>query len=108
MTLSKRKKNNTPKMSHSSSGDDDTKSLTRSSSNGSCNTARRKSSVEKRKSKQTMLESVPAAPGQDFIIDMLKDELEKEKASARSLQGQKEGIIYRLIFIFFFFLKNVI
>ncbi|GAA5804704.1 hypothetical protein HPULCUR_010207 [Helicostylum pulchrum] len=90
MTVSKRKKNNIPKLSHSSSGDDDTKSLTRSSSNGSTTEKnKRKSSIEKRKSKQ---DPVPVAPGQDFIIDMLKDELEKEKASSRSLQGQKEAI----------------
>ncbi|KAG2233108.1 hypothetical protein INT48_005852 [Thamnidium elegans] len=94
MTLSKRKKNNNvPKLSHSSSGDDDTKSLTRSSSNGStADRNKRKSSLEKRKSKQPVPDPVPAAPGQDFIIDMLKDELEKEKASSRSLQGQKEAI----------------
>lgn len=90
MTVSKKKKNNNiPKLSHSSSGDDDTKSLTRSSSNGSTvERNKRKSSIEKRKSKQ---DPVPVAPGQDFMIDMLKDELEKEKASSRSLQGQKEG-----------------
>ncbi|GAA5813581.1 hypothetical protein MFLAVUS_007064 [Mucor flavus] len=91
MTVSKKKKNNNiPKLSHSSSGDDDTKSLTRSSSNGSTvERNKRKSSIEKRKSKQ---DPVPVAPGQDFMIDMLKDELEKEKASSRSLQGQKEAI----------------
>lgn len=65
------------------SSDDDTKScMTRTSSSGS---TKRKSSVEKRKQN-------------DFAIDMLKDELEKEKASVRSLQGQKEGTAH------FFFL----
>lgn len=66
------------KSSKSQSSDDDSKScMTRTSSNGS---TRRKSSLEKRK-----------LPPADFAIDMLKDELEKEKASVRSLQGQKEG-----------------
>ncbi|KAG2208996.1 hypothetical protein INT47_011136 [Mucor saturninus] len=67
------------KSSKSQSSDDDSKScMTRTSSNGS---TRRKSSLEKRK-----------LPPADFAIDMLKDELEKEKASVRSLQGQKEAI----------------
>lgn len=83
-SINSTKKKCQPK-SHSS--DDDTKScMTRSSSNGS---AKRKSSLEKRKQ----------LPPGDFVIDMLKDELEKEKASVRSLQGQKEGNFYLFILI---------
>jgi hypothetical protein len=59
------------------------------------NSGKRRSSLEKRKSKQQMASDQIAipAPGNDFIIDMLKDELEKEKSSSRGLQGQKEGIL---------------
>lgn len=71
--------------------------MTRSLSNGSNSTSatekngKRRSSLEKRKSNKQMMidQSVPEG---DFIVDMLKAELERERASARSLQGQKEGI----------------
>ncbi|CAO3625592.1 unnamed protein product [Mucor hiemalis] len=71
--------------------------MTRSLSNGSNSTSatekngKRRSSLEKRKSNKQMTidQSVPEG---DFIVDMLKAELERERASARSLQGQKEAI----------------
>lgn len=91
-----------PSTTNSSSGndeDDETKSfLTRTSSNGSTATidkrsSRRKSSlVEKRKKSAA---AVNDQYGDNFIVDMLKDELEREKSSAKALQGQKDGIMIR-------------
>ncbi|KAL7311072.1 hypothetical protein PS15m_008884 [Mucor circinelloides] len=88
-----------PSITNSSSGndeDDETKSfLTRTSSNGSTATidkrsSRRKSSlVEKRKKS---IAAVNDQYGDNFIVDMLKDELEREKSSAKALQGQKDAI----------------
>jgi hypothetical protein len=82
----------------SSGEDDETKScITRSSSNGSIAASekrnRRKNSLDKRKSKQTFTNDQTTTGGDNFVLDMLKDELEREKRSARALLGQKEGII---------------
>ncbi|KAL9553610.1 hypothetical protein MBANPS3_003205 [Mucor bainieri] len=88
-----------PSATNSSSGndeDDETKSfLTRTSSNGSTATtdkrsSRRKSSlVEKRKKS---IAAVNDQCGDNFVMDMLRDELEREKSSAKALQGQKDAI----------------
>lgn len=86
----------------SSSGDDDeTKScVTRSSSNGSIAASekrnRRKNSVDRKKSRQNLTND-QATGGDNFVLDMLKDELEREKSSNRALLGQKEGIVQQYI-----------
>jgi hypothetical protein len=91
-----------PTVTNSSSGndeDDETKSfLTRTSSNGSTTTidkrsSRRKSSlVDKRRKSIAAAAAVNDQCGDNFIMDMLKDELEREKSSSKALQGQKDGI----------------
>lgn len=107
LSTSPAKKKSLPKLNQSSSSgaDDDKKPcMTRTSSNGSSSTVghsssikrRSSSNLEKRKSKQQMAASGGNDPGEDFVVDMLRDELEKEKASARALQGQKEGTSYCL------------
>lgn len=81
----------------SSVNNDNKSNMTRSLSNGSNNTSntekngRRRSSLEKRKSSKQISLDQSAQEG-DFIVDMLKAELERERASSRSLQGQKEAI----------------
>ncbi|KAI8981542.1 hypothetical protein BDB01DRAFT_171378 [Pilobolus umbonatus] len=63
------------------------KQLTRSSSNGSSITERRRTSYSNKRLKYpTTLEDTY------FMIDSLRDDLEKEKSAARALQGQKEAI----------------
>ncbi|CAO3618662.1 unnamed protein product [Mucor fragilis] len=88
-----------PSTANSSSGndeDDEMKSfLTRTSSNGSTATidkrsSRRKSSlVEKRK---RSIAAVNDQCGDNSAMDILRDELEREKSSAKALQGQKDAI----------------
>lgn len=95
-----------PSTTNSSSGndeDDETKSfLTRTSSNGSTATidkrgSRRKSSLaEKRKKSIAAVNDQQC--GDKLVVDMLRDELEREKSSAKVLQGQKDGI-FRAYFI---------
>ncbi|GAN08614.1 hypothetical protein MAM1_0214d08129 [Mucor ambiguus] len=84
---------------NSSSGndeDDETKSfLTRTSSNGSTATidkrgSRRKSSLVEKRKKSTA--AVNDQCGDNFVMDMLRDELEREKSSTKALQGQKDAI----------------
>lgn len=90
-----------PSTTNSSSGndeDDETKSfLTRTSSNGSTATIdkrgnRRKSSLADKRKKSIAAAAVNDQCGDKFIMDMLKDELEREKSSSKALQGQKDGI----------------
>jgi hypothetical protein len=83
----------------SSGEDDEIKScVTRSSSNGSIAALekrnRRTNSIDKRRSKQLLSndQTTASTGGDNFVLDMLKDELEREKCSARALLGQKEGI----------------
>ncbi|KAI8095017.1 uncharacterized protein B0P05DRAFT_524339 [Gilbertella persicaria] len=80
-TLLKRK--SLPRIETSS---DDESCLTRTSSNGSISERRHRKSLEKRKNKQV------TEGGENFVLDMLRDELEREKAASRALQGQKEAI----------------
>ena len=55
---------------------------------------KKKSSLEKRKSKQCIFnEPVLDDPS---LVDILKDELEKERALTRSIQGQKEGNLFTI------------
>ncbi|KAI8328957.1 hypothetical protein BD560DRAFT_417020 [Blakeslea trispora] len=71
-----------------SSDEDDAKSnLTRSSSYSSIvdKRSKKKSSHDRRKNQST-------EAGDNFVLDMLRDELEKEKSASRALLGQKEAI----------------
>ncbi|KAI8348036.1 hypothetical protein EDC96DRAFT_520832 [Choanephora cucurbitarum] len=71
-----------------SSDEDDTKSnLTRSSSYSSIIDKRSKKKLSHDKKKNQSTEA-----GDNFVLDMLRDELEKEKAASRALLGQKEAI----------------
>ncbi|KAI8639803.1 hypothetical protein BD408DRAFT_256505 [Parasitella parasitica] len=98
-----------PSVTNSSSGyDDDEESkstLTRTSSNGSTATLERRgnrhktSLAEKRKksmapaaAKAAEVDAVKDQCGDSFILETLKDELERERASVRALQGQKDAI----------------
>lgn len=87
----------------SSCNNDNKSNMARSLSNGSNSTSttekngKRRSSLEKRKGNKQMTFD-QSTPEGDVIVDILKAELERERASARSLQGQKEGI-YVTLFI---------
>lgn len=77
----------------SGSSDDDSRScLTRSSSNGSSSTtkSRRKRYSDNDQKKKTSV-ATQTTDLNEFDISLLKDELEREKSSARALLGQKEG-----------------
>lgn len=87
------KKKSLPQIASSVCSDDDSKScLTRSSSNGSSSTtkSRRNRKLKKQKTK-TATVSTQTANSDEFDTAVLKDELEREKSSARALLGQKEG-----------------